>query len=61
MKTQKRKKNTLTTKELIAAQGRYEEKSLNATMSGNTKLAKWFSERAKALNLVIELHRTGQI
>lgn len=60
MKIQK-KKNTLTTKELIEAESRYEEKSLDATLKGNAKLAKWFSERARAINLVVELHRTGQL
>lgn len=57
----KEKKDNLTTKKLIAAQGRYEEKSLNATTNGNAKLAKQYSERARAINLVIELHRTEQL
>lgn len=57
----KKQKNTLATKDLIAAQSRYEEKSLNAATKGNTKLAKQYADRVKAINLVIELHRTGQL
>lgn len=54
-------KNILTTKKLIAAQGKYEEKALNATINGNPRQAKRDSERAKAINLVLELHRTDQL
>lgn len=57
----KEKKDNLTTKKLIAAQGRYEEKALKATMNGNAKLAKRNSDRARAINLVLELHRTEQL
>lgn len=57
----KEKKDNLTTKKLIAAQGRYEEKALNATMNGKVKLAKQLSDRARAINLVLELHRTEQL
>lgn len=57
----KEKKDNLTTKKLIAAQGRYEEKALKATMNGKVKLAKQLSDRARAINLVLELHRTEQL
>lgn len=61
MGKEKKDKNILTTKKLIAAQGRYEEKALKATINGNTKLAKRNSDRARAINLVLELHRTEQL
>lgn len=57
----KKKKDKLTIKKLMAAQSMYEERSLEATLIGKAKLAKQMSERAKAITLVLELHRTDQL